>query len=335
MQPNINRTARPQLGGWLFALVICLIYVSPILGGLRLAAGFARLDASFAGYTSYTNYKVGWWIMFAFHSYFGVMAGITLQGSGTADALQKAKKFLYLRLITGALGALSLETLSPFHGLSDALFDGIINALIGSVYIVYLNKSERVRLTYLWQTESDRQKPVVPPGSPTPTAAPAAASIKVTETPITYIKSKEQHVILPIDLNKIYTVIAAELETGTHDKGLWIRLYAECDGDETKTKVRYIKERAAGLQNAEEAKRQLEMAAQLAALKQQEDDLRRSQIPEYQELVTAVRNGEWNTAKRLLDAGVKPDGRDSEGNSLIDIANKRSDKMMADLLKYY
>ena len=44
--------------------------------------------------------------------------------------------------------------------------------------------------------------------------------------------------------DEIYAQIAREIETGQIDKSLWTRLYAECDGDETKTKVQYIKQRA-------------------------------------------------------------------------------------------
>lgn len=47
----------------------------------------------------------------------------------------------------------------------------------------------------------------------------------------------------PPDTDGIYAEIAAELDTHNVDTGLWTRLYAECDGDETKTKVRYIRER--------------------------------------------------------------------------------------------
>lgn len=52
----------------------------------------------------------------------------------------------------------------------------------------------------------------------------------------------------------IYTAIAAELETGNTDKGLWTRLYAKCGGDERETKVLYIKERAERLMSSELAK---------------------------------------------------------------------------------
>ncbi|MBI2225502.1 MAG: hypothetical protein HYU44_11265 [Betaproteobacteria bacterium] len=58
-----------------------------------------------------------------------------------------------------------------------------------------------------------------------------------------------------IDDERIYAEIAGELETGGIDKGLWTRLYAECDGDEKRTKVLYIRQRAERLIAAERARR--------------------------------------------------------------------------------
>src|SRR6185312_10816305 len=59
----------------------------------------------------------------------------------------------------------------------------------------------------------------------------------------------------------IYAKIADELEFGASDTGLWTRLFAESNGDERQTIVRYIKARAAVLlaerkreQNTGEAK---------------------------------------------------------------------------------
>lgn len=50
-----------------------------------------------------------------------------------------------------------------------------------------------------------------------------------------------------VDEDRVYAEIAKELETGVADKGLWTRLFAECDGDEKRIKVAYIKQRAAKL----------------------------------------------------------------------------------------
>lgn len=43
--------------------------------------------------------------------------------------------------------------------------------------------------------------------------------------------------------DKIYALIAEELDSGEIDKGLWTRLYAETGGNENRTKARYIKQR--------------------------------------------------------------------------------------------
>ena len=52
----------------------------------------------------------------------------------------------------------------------------------------------------------------------------------------------------------VYAAIAKELESGETDKGLWIRLFAEANGDEKMTKVAYIKQRAAKLMEAERSR---------------------------------------------------------------------------------
>lgn len=49
---------------------------------------------------------------------------------------------------------------------------------------------------------------------------------------------------MAVDESAIYTAIANELESGAIDKGLWTRLFAENDGDESKTKAAYIRQRA-------------------------------------------------------------------------------------------
>ncbi len=69
---------------------------------------------------------------------------------------------------------------------------------------------------------------------------------------------------LTIDEDAIYAAIAKELDTGATDKGLWTRLFAECDGDENKTKVAYIKHRAERIRTLEQG--------QIAAVKKQRDE---------------------------------------------------------------
>jgi uncharacterized RDD family membrane protein YckC len=63
--------------------------------------------------------------------------------------------------------------------------------------------------------------------------------------------SVSPQISLLVDEDAIYEAIANELETGSTDKGLWTRLFAELDGDEKKTKIAYIKQRAEKLMVAE------------------------------------------------------------------------------------
>lgn len=57
-----------------------------------------------------------------------------------------------------------------------------------------------------------------------------------------------------VDEDRIYSIIASELEGCVADKGLWTRLFAECGGDEKQTKVLYIRQRADRLIAAENAR---------------------------------------------------------------------------------
>jgi Domain of unknown function (DUF4328)/Ankyrin repeats (3 copies) len=87
-------------------------------------------------------------------------------------------------------------------------------------------------------------------------AVPAAKNFTKAAYPENLSAASLQTVV---DEDRIYAEIAKELETGVTDSGLWTRLFAECDGDEKQTKVRYIKERADRLISSERSR--LEQAA--------------------------------------------------------------------------
>lgn len=65
--------------------------------------------------------------------------------------------------------------------------------------------------------------------------------------------------VFMVDEDRIYAGIAKELKEEVADKGLWTRLFAECDGDERRTRVLYIRQRANRLISAERLR--LEQAA--------------------------------------------------------------------------
>lgn len=145
-----------------------------------------------------------------------------------------------------------------------------------------------------------------------------------------------------MDDDAIYATVAEELESGKTDKGLWTRLFAECGGDEKQVKVLYIKRRAEKLIVAESTRRE-QVAIQQAELRRVEaiaeekaEQLRRRNAGLAEpELVAAVWDGNWATASRLLSEGISPLGLDANGASLLDLATRRGDSQMVDLLKSY
>lgn len=52
---------------------------------------------------------------------------------------------------------------------------------------------------------------------------------------------------IEIDDDLFYETVANEIDTGKVNKGLWTKLYSQCNGDETQVKVQYIKQRVAQL----------------------------------------------------------------------------------------
>lgn len=134
----------------------------------------------------------------------------------------------------------------------------------------------------------------------------------------------------------IYEEIAREMETGKTEKGLWTRLFAECSGDEQQTKVLYIKQRAEKLISAERARLEQE-ASERAAENVRVEAARLEQLRGTADgrLVAAVYGGSWSIARQLLEEGVKPDGLDERGNSLIELARKRNDHQMFHMLESY
>ena len=170
--------------------------------------------------------------------------------------------------------------------------------------------------------------PTLPSGSTTFGSSPAvAASIAAG--------AAGPKAALAIDEDAIYAAIANELKTGATSEGLWIRLFAECDGDENRTKVAYIKQRAESLISAERLRLdqiERERSAEADRLEQARRQHGGFADPE---LVAAVWGGNSATVLNLLKRGVVPIGTDENGRSLLELARMRNDEPMLQLLKVY
>jgi hypothetical protein len=141
--------------------------------------------------------------------------------------------------------------------------------------------------------------------------------------------------VSPVNDNQNFATASDEIEAGNLDKGLWARLYAETDGDEAKTKARYIKRRAAAIGSAEELRRAQKTAAAEADFMQMEIDRRQREGIADPALLSAVWAGNWATVAAMLKEGVSPLGSDEKGNTLLDLAKLRKDRQMIQLLESF
>ena len=85
---------------------------------------------------------------------------------------------------------------------------------------------------------------------PNPKADIANSPSKIIQ-PQTLVSNNSHQNFIAVNEDELYEIVANEIETGKTQKGLWTKLYAQCDGDETQIKVRYIEQRVAQLKDAE------------------------------------------------------------------------------------
>jgi hypothetical protein len=234
-------------------------------------------------------------------------------------------------------------------------------ALSCAVWVTYLQRSKRVRVTFencvrgddpmvltKVATVSMPQGTAATIASATPHFGESSTASGTKSTEIDLLQRSLSSQVQPttiataiqMDEDAIYATVADELESGKTDKGLWTRLFAECGGDENQTKVQYIKRRAEKLIAAEVARN--ELFAIQEAERQRQEALRVQQAEQTRRrnggladagLLAAVSEGNWSTACQILESGVSPFGSSDDGEALIDLAKRRVDRQMVDLLK--
>lgn len=110
------------------------------------------------------------------------------------------------------------------------------------------------------------------------------------------------HSMSNIDEDAIYEMIGQEIKEGRTETGLWTRLFAEMDGDETKIKVAYIKRRAEKMIATEHARFQKQLLIQ-------EEEQKAVRIAEVELQNVAESFGVTTAqAKVMLEFGIVKDG---------------------------
>lgn len=251
-----NRNEEPHgVGGWLALLVAGMLVLGPLLGVGRTYGEFASAELQFPGLAQvaeWSSFKTVEWVATLIFCAISIYGGLGLAIKRTPDAVARAKLILWfnypIAIVVNAI-IIPAAMINDFGKETVAVIPSILASLIAlAIWTVYLNRSKRVKNTYgLVHTKniqiSSTNNPAPIDGgqhtSPLPPNGYANKTIPATDSSAT------------IDEDSVYRQIAEELETGATDKGLWIRLFAECGGDEKQTKVLYIKQRAERLISAE------------------------------------------------------------------------------------
>ncbi len=166
-----------------------------------------------------------------------------------------------LKSRVAAVGLLLLSVISLFSTGHTRFFGGEGGANLFLVFFLVLASVRLVIATFHLRSNRTSEPKIASPGSiatqviANPKEELASAMNMANTTP----SERKAPLQTAVDEDHVYAEIAKELETGVVDKGLWTRLFADCDGDEKKTKVLYIKQRAERLIAAESLR--LEQAA--------------------------------------------------------------------------
>ncbi len=347
-----NRNDEPHgVGGWLALLVAGMLVLGPLLGVGRTYGEFASAEREYpalAQVAEWSSFKTAEWVALLIFCAISIYGGLGLATKRTPDAVSRAKLVLWFNYpISIVVTAMIIPaTMIPDSGKEAAMaIPSLLAALLAvAIWTAYLNRSKRVRNTYGLQsavtptlsaggTDPDpfERMSNPEPGTPRPSISRPTADMTNAATPITSTASQQ----LVVDEDRIYALIATELETNAQEKGLWTRLFAQCGGDEKQTKVLYIKQRAERLIAAESLRLEHVARERAAEAEKLEKLDRQRQGLADPELVSAVWNGNWSTASKLLRDGIKPIGKDKDGNSLLDLAKKRCDPQMIQLLESY
>ena len=247
----------------------------------------------------------------------------------------------HFRLITiaGRLGfwpilglvALSQGIAETGNALAQSFFPWAVSC---AVWVTYLQRSKRVRVTFERCIRNDEQQ-ITPEPVPTlsrytnqdnatipPTAKPLVAPIN--ERPM----ARQESEMFPVDSparkaappakhtnNSVtpavmntessteedhWATAMAEVESGQRRPGVWAKAFAESEGDETKAKVAYLKSRVQQLTDAEKLiQAQQEVTRQQAAEKAQAEALERRRTVD-EAIATFAKNKELSNEQLIF-----------------------------------
>lgn len=266
-QVPIDRARRHPLygvGGWLVVFAVGLaLAVLQMLGGIRGTADragmtvgdFFSIDDPAIAYMKlalalHTCIVAAiYWLLFSKHSNFRpVTTGL---------------------LLIGWPAVLLLALAQPFPGVVYALAQSLFSWALGcAVWVTYLQRSQRVRVTFehsVVATVANAQNSL-PLVSPEPAVAsivaPDWSSLASSQRPLD--PRDEAPFVSVGTADEFWATALAELESNNRRPGLWARSFAEARGDDARARASYLSYRARELEQ-QAAERRAQVLTESAA----------------------------------------------------------------------
>ncbi len=259
------------VGGWLALLVAGMVVMGPLLGIGGTLGEFAAAERQYpalAQVAAWSSFKTVQWIAVLIFCAISVYGGLGLATKRTPDAVTKAKLVLWFNYpISVVVTAMIVPaTMLPGSGKVAAMaIPSLVASLIAvAIWTAYLNRSKRVKNTYGLREELpiaqvpatadqvSRTNNLASTSAATTDGGKHATTLRLTGGMNAAPPANDYEAT--VDEDHIFSAIADELDSPRLQKGLWTKLFAQCDGDERRTKVLYIKVRADQIRNEENAR---------------------------------------------------------------------------------
>ena len=138
-------------------------------------------------------------------------------------------------------------------GLSSLLFPWILSC---SVWVTYLQRSRRVRVTFenavLVETQGPLSTPIAVPPIPDPSRVSEWLSSQLGKPGLNSLPPTKATPASQANMDEeVWSQALREFEGVSRRQGLWARVFAEADGNDSIAKARYLKERAGQIADEE------------------------------------------------------------------------------------
>lgn len=218
------------LGGFLLVIggVVGAVLINEISLGRFLALDIPSIRFLIGNYViSVLATAIICWLLFSKHQSFRSVSSAVLLGIWPAEVL--------------------VGILEPSPEATKALALSFLpNALSCAVWVTYLQRSKRVRVTFEHSVKMSQGDVA---GTSSLPSAPKTREAQ-TDTLVVDVTQPSQKTTDAYE-DRLYTQIAQELEANTVDKGLWTKAFAQARGDDKQTRVLYIQTRFARLRARE------------------------------------------------------------------------------------